>query len=245
MKEWIGQSKYEATCEGDDYWTDKEKLQIQVDEMDKNDEIDICAHTAVRMKNNMIHGYIRPIKTNGVIPVKRVIEDGGGLVATNSLLIRTDVYENIYKYQRVMGGDHSIQIRGALRGGMFYIDREMSVYRVMAANSWSSRVKYDKNLAIRFFDRQIKMLDVLNEETQFLYNDSIDRRKTFVFFQKACYLRDWQELKNKKFDNIIKQLSKRQKVQLFLNHYAPWLSLPVATIVDIMYTIKSFRKFFL
>lgn len=135
--------RYVALCEGDDYWTDSGKLQRQFDAMEAHPELDICAHTVskVQASNSQFLCNIAPSDKETVFSTEEVIAGGGGFVATNSLFYRRELLENQPEFLKYCPLDYSLQIHGALRGGMLYLPDNMAIYRFLVAGSWTRRIE--------------------------------------------------------------------------------------------------------
>ena len=209
--------KYIAFCEGDDYWTDCHKLQKQVTLMEKYTQCDICAHSAIMVdeKNKRILGVIAPCTSKTVIPTEKVILGGGGFVSTNSLMLRKQVFLNQPEFRKSFRYDYSLQIMGALRGGMLYIVDFMSAYRFQAKSSWTERMKENPEIMISMSNSMINMLLQLDKETDMKFHQAvlemIQNQEQFI-----------TDLKENRYD-LKKPISRRTKIKAQLKYRFPFL----------------------
>lgn len=134
--------KYLAICEGDDYWIDIKKLQIQLDAMRKVKDCQMSFHSAIdvwedKSKKNGIS--TKQANGNKLFTANEIVLGGGGFCPTASLIFETEAINKLPEwFDRAPFGDYYLQIFGSIKGGALYIDRPMSVYRRNAAGSWSS-----------------------------------------------------------------------------------------------------------
>ena len=169
----IVQGKYIALCEGDDYWTDPLKLQKQVDFMEAHPDCTLIVHGHQKLyPNGQLKDFVlekeRFLKTEEVIENKLSI-------ATNCCLIRAtelDCNENYLKNAPVR--DLPIRIQLALAGGVYYLTDIMSVYRVNAKNSWSSRMKGKKTGEVA--QKMAQMYTEVDKISNNQYHDLINNK---------------------------------------------------------------------
>jgi glycosyltransferase involved in cell wall biosynthesis len=147
----IAKGEYIAMCEGDDYWTDVNKLQIQITAMKGQPEIGISFHPAYLLKDEKISGIMaRRHNKDKIYTASEMILGGGGFCPTPSLIIKREKIINLpeWFYKEAPVGDYFFQIFSSLNDGALYIDKVMSVYRFLSTSSVTLKSQQDVDLSI-------------------------------------------------------------------------------------------------
>lgn len=219
--------KYIAVCEGDDYWIDPYKLQKQVEYMEKNPDCSLCVHGGyiVSAAKKTRQSSKRPSEKNKLFTVEEVIEGGGGLFLTNSMLFpKNYAFERPAYLQNAPVGDYSYAIHLALMGKVYYIDEMMSAYRVGHSGTWTAREFNSIENKKRHYAEIEKMLDQLNAYTNFQYTDAITRTKLRTQFDFLLQQRNYQEAKKGNYKQYYVALSVKRKLIIFMDQYSPFIS---------------------
>ncbi len=151
-----------AFCEGDDYWTAKDKLHRQLAVFDSRPEVTICAHRSMQL--DTASGRIMPMRRSSErardYSLADVILGGGGFLATASLVLRrTALCPMDDWFLRCPVGDYPIQIWASSVGVCHSLADVGCVYRRGVPGSWSSSVEGDVDVSWRNTAGIIAMLE--------------------------------------------------------------------------------------
>lgn len=173
--------KYVALAHGDDYWIDPLKLQKQYQILENNKSIAVCAHSHLDLDGALLVDNKLNIAYPGSkwISTTDIINIGGGIVATNSIFIRTSVVQEMpLFYRKSPVGDLAIILYASLAGKVYVLNEVMSIYRKFSSeSSWS--FTFNKNWKSRF-NYRIKMIRFwfyFNWNTGFKYFSPVFHRK--------------------------------------------------------------------
>lgn len=203
--------KYIAICEGDDYWTNEKKLQLQIEEMKKFPDVNMSFHPAYELKDGQRTGILLSDyeENNKIFTTSEVIQGEGHFSPTASLIIKKDAINDLpnFCYKSPIG-DYMIQIFASLSAGALYISSPMSIYRRGHEGSFSS---IDRNVSkeqyiteeVRARLATIDLLENINNYLNQQYNDIFTREITKRFFMLSLFY-----LENGKIDEFKKEIEK-------------------------------------
>lgn len=177
--------KYIAACEGDDYWTDEYKLQYQYEVMEAHPECSICSHYArvVEMDNKALVRFSPDKRYNaceGVMDKELQMDISmNDMFQLSSDFMRRSVYDKYTENRpefanKMLVGDTPLLLFFAKYGSLYFIDREMSVYRRGTEGSWTKRNLWKAETRIRHVDASIEGLIACKEFFEGEYSEMFD-----------------------------------------------------------------------
>lgn len=198
LKEWRSCVKYEAICEGDDYWIDPLKLQKQVDFLEENPEYGLVITDVNRFYQSTgkteISFFSNHLPSLPLTFYELLIS--AYWLAPCTWLYRTKFYQENKMPEDCFKGDIAIALNLLKQGKMFKIEETMACYRVLEHSaSHFTDIKRDDQFA----------LSVIN--TRCYFASSLNYSLKLKLFFKIT-----KELRGRFFNR------KRKRIDLFLQH---------------------------
>ena len=134
-----GSGKYIMNCAGDDYWHNPNKIQLQVDFMEKHLDCVLC-HTDIDELHEKTGALEKNVKrAKGIIPpegrIQRTILNGSASIAAVTQCIRRDAFDRYvhadeFARRRFPREDWPTQLVLSAYGDILYIPESTATYRI-------------------------------------------------------------------------------------------------------------------
>lgn len=244
MRDYV-EGDYVAICECDDYWIDENKLQKQVDFLEKHSEYSGCMHNCVMVnsRNEVIdcaYNIYQPYRTH-TYTLKRLALNNSfpGQTATKVYRSKYLFYNSVDEETAITSlrtnGDVKNNLYLLLNGKVFCMEEFMSAYRVVyqEGSSWTA-ANYGKNMSYNYF---VSSIDIRKFAKKF-YN--VNFKNEYITFHSGIaglikYVLN-PSLENK---TVIKKIKEERKFLLLYLMYMGICSIP--EIIQRKYDERLYR----
>ncbi len=164
-----------AICEGDDFWCDPNKLQMQVEYMEEHKDCMITGTNGLQWDcrtNTMVSTDGFPREQD--VSMEEILFYRKSCFPTASFVMRREVYymEDFYRGRGFSDWMHLLYARS--HGKVHYFDRITCVYRFYAENSWTSRTYTHKGNYVAFTINMISFFEAFDANTSGRYHEIIN-----------------------------------------------------------------------
>lgn len=231
--------EYVAVCEGDDYWTDPMKLQLQVDFLDKHPDYVACVHNT--MKLDMMTGVESRMFSHTQdedITVAEALAVGGGCYHTSSLMYRREyIYNRPAFFQKAKGfADYPMAIYLTLSGKMRFINRTMSYYRFGSISSWTRKTRADTNKIAMHHQYVVDMLEEVDRYTDGAHHAQIEHVILQNRYKILFYKEQYSQLRKMPYAQLYRQMPASYRAKTYLKQF---LKVPYRFYRKLVYGTKD------
>ncbi len=218
--------KYIALCEGDDFWIDENKLQVQYDALEKNKNCVFCtSKVQIISESGEEINQVYPNENytssliNGQDIISTLISDNLYPFQTSSYFFISTVISDLFfqmpeYYKKFKVGDTPLMLLYATKGSFYYIDKIMSCYRRNSDYSFSK--KYDSNTSYKISVICAK-IDALKEYDRFTdnkYTDAIQLRCLCEEYRCLNLKKDYKAMLDRKYRICAKKQPFKERVYI-------------------------------
>jgi glycosyltransferase involved in cell wall biosynthesis len=171
----VCQGKYIAAMDGDDYWTNPQKLQKQVDFLEQNPDFVACFHNALIHFEDGSHPdeFVNNDSQRAITSIEDLVgEDEVWYMATSAVMFRNGILKDYPKwFHESKSGDIPRYILLGKHGKFFYINEVMSVYRKNGGGMSFTDGKQDAD----FLFNRIGMYRGIDKELAFKFHKTVNK----------------------------------------------------------------------
>ena len=217
--------KYAAMCEGDDYWTDLDKLRRQVEYLEAHPGCSLCFHSAriLTVDGSISDRRMRPYRRDRQGSPQEMIDKSCGY-PTASMVFRSKLVNQLPSYYTECPvGDTPLQLMAAAAGYGFYMDRDMSVYRVGGASSWTAAEKrgdYEAKQRIYCENMKRTYLD-FDKATGRRFHEAVKSAARRTWFLTKVNTRKYKVVLSRGYRRYYKELTGRTRFYITLEARLP------------------------